>query len=247
MRYSTVYPASYTFFFADQMHAASLPLVLAPDEQHHVEEGPEEESPGDGDEQAVPLADVRDALIRQHVGAGDDAGVGRELVPERGADGVEHFELHRLREAGDRGAVEQLHAAREAARLVPKLVLQHRLIGIFHQRKVVEPDPVVRDAFPGDEEPGEEEEVGEDGHDHRVPHHDLRHDGREERHEPASGPERGQHGQQEEQERVATAGESHGPEGGAREGQGQHDERRERHDGVREHVRYLPVGVVLPS
>lgn len=53
--------------------ARLLPLVLASDEQDDVEERPEEEAERGCDEEAHPLAEVRDGLLREHVGAGDDA------------------------------------------------------------------------------------------------------------------------------------------------------------------------------
>ncbi|BAS92007.1 Os05g0120050, partial [Oryza sativa Japonica Group] len=175
---------------------------------HDIEQKPEKETKRHGDQQALPPADVRDSLLRQHVGAGHHA---------------------RLR---------------QAPRRVAELVLEHRLVRILDQRQVVEPDPVAGDAVAVDEEAGEEQEVGEDGDDHRVSQHDVRHHRGQERHEPAPRPERRQHGQREEGERRATAGEPDGEEGGHRERQRQHHQRRERDGGVGHHVGESPVRVV---
>ena len=86
-------------------------LVLAANEQHHVEECPEQKPPRHGDQKALPLAYVRDGLLRQHVSAGGDAGASRHVGSQRIADGVQHLELHGLREVPDRAAIEHLDAA----------------------------------------------------------------------------------------------------------------------------------------
>ena len=221
-----------------------LPLVLASNEQDDVEERPEEEAPRHGHQQALPFPNIRDGLRRQHVGAGGDAGGCRHVGPQRPADGLQHLELDALRHVPDRRSVEHLHAAREAARRVAELVLQHRLVRVLHQRQVVEPNPVVRDPVAVDEEAGEEEEVGEDGDDHRVAQHDVRHHRREERDEAAARPEGCQDDEHEEEERRRAAGQPHRPERGDRERQRQEHQRRERDHGVGKHVRDAAVRVV---
>ncbi|PNT71941.1 LOW QUALITY PROTEIN: hypothetical protein BRADI_2g37631v3 [Brachypodium distachyon] len=167
--------------------------------------------------------------MRQHVSAGSNASMRRELGPQRVPNGAEHLHLHRLRQSPNGGPVEHLH---------------HGLVRVLDERDVMEPDPVIRDPVAVDEEPGEEQEVCQDRHNHRVAEHDVRHDGREERDEAAPGPERSEDDEGEEAEGRRAAGQPDGEEGGDGEGEREDDERREGDDGVGQHVGGAAVGVV---
>ncbi|WVZ56515.1 LOW QUALITY PROTEIN: hypothetical protein U9M48_007032 [Paspalum notatum var. saurae] len=140
----------------------SPPLVPAAEQQRDVEEDAEEEAPCDGDPEAVPPGEVGDGLLRQEVGPRGDAGVGADVHAQRLAHGPQHPHLEHPRQRRQRRVVEHLHAAHEAPRGVAELVLHHRLVRVLHQRQVVEPDPVPRDAVPVDEEAAEEQEASVD-------------------------------------------------------------------------------------
>jgi len=83
----------------------------------------------------------------------------------------------------------------------------------------VEPNPVTGNPIPVDEEPTEEQEICENGHNNGVTQHHVRHHTGKERHEGVPGPKRSENNQKIKQKARETTVQAHGPESDCRESQ----------------------------
>ncbi|PON91489.1 hypothetical protein TorRG33x02_127720, partial [Trema orientale] len=148
------------------------------------------ETPSHQNPQAFPLTQLTDSQLLQNIQTIHQARGARHVHSRRRAQVPQHHLLHGGRRGGERRVVEQLESPLETPRRVPELAPHHCLVRVLDQGEVVEPNPVIRDPIPANEEPAQEEEVSRDRHHHRVPDQHVRDQAGEEHHQGVSGPER---------------------------------------------------------